>query len=108
MSTIDHSKLRDELAAERSDLERQLDELDTDGPAAPDSDENFADSAQVAAEQGENASLAANFRDQLTEVEGAMARLDAGTYGTCEVCGKAISAPRLEAMATTRFCIDHA
>lgn len=108
MSPTDPSQLRDQLAAERADLERQLDELESDGSAAPDFDENFADSAQVAAEQGENATLAATFRDQLGEVEGALARLDAGTYGTCEVCGTTITAARLEAMPATRFCIDHA
>ncbi len=108
MPTTDHSKLRDLLATERDDLSKQLTELETDGSAAPDFDENFADSAQVAAEQGENATLAANFREQLIEVEGAMARLDAGTYGTCEVCDRPIGADRLDAMPATRFCIDHA
>lgn len=108
MPTTDLPKLRDLLATERTDLERQLAELETDGSAAPDFDENFADSAQVAAEQGENASLAANFRDQLTEVEGALARLDEGTYGSCEVCGEPIGDARLDAMPATRFCIDHA
>ena len=108
MPTTEPTKLRDQLATERADLERQLAELETDGSAAPDFDENFADSAQVAAEQGENASLAANFRDQLTEVEGALERLDAGTYGSCEACGKAIGEARLEAMPAARFCIDHA
>ncbi|HEX2577696.1 MAG TPA: TraR/DksA C4-type zinc finger protein [Aquihabitans sp.] len=108
MATTDLSKLRDDLAAERADLQRQLTELDADGSAAPDFDENFADSAQVAAEQGENATLAAAFRDQLAQVEGAMARLDEGTYGTCETCGGPIGEARLEAMPATRYCIDHA
>lgn len=108
MSTTDPSKLRDELAHERADLERQLTELESDGSAAPDFDENFADSAQVAAEQGENATLAASFREQLSEVERALARIDSGTYGTCETCGTVISAARIEAMPATRFCIDHA
>ena len=108
MSTTDHRNLRDLLESERSDLQRQLDELQADGSKAPDYDENFADSAQVSAEMGENLSLAANFRDQLQEVEAAVARMDDGTYGLCEVCGNPIATPRLEAMPSTRFCIDHA
>ena len=108
MATIDQSKLRDELLTEADDLHRQLGELETDGAAAPDFDENFADSAQVAAEVGENQALAANLRDQLVEVEAAVARIDAGTYGTCETCGGAIGDARLEAMPSARFCIDHA
>ncbi|QXC62020.1 TraR/DksA C4-type zinc finger protein [Aquihabitans sp. G128] len=108
MSTTDQTKLRTDLDAERADLQRQLDELEKDGSEAPDFDENFADSAQVAAGHGENLTLAAQFREQLGEVEAAMGRLDEGTYGTCEVCGTAIGADRLDAMPATRFCIDHA
>lgn len=108
MSSTDLARVRAELDTERADLQRQLSELEKDGSAAPDFDENFADSAQVAAEQGENLALAATFRDQLVDVEAALERLDAGTYGTCQVCGKVISEPRLEAMPATRFCIDHA
>ena len=108
MATTDTSKLRADLETERTDLSRQLTELEKDGSAAPDFDENFADSGQVAAEQNENLTLAANFRDQLAEVEAALVRLDAGSYGTCEVCAKAITDVRLDAMPATRFCIDHA
>lgn len=108
MATTDTSKLRAELETERGDLARQLSELEKDGSAAPDFDENFADSGQVAAEQNENLTLAANFRDQLAEVEAALVRLDAGSYGTCEVCATAIADVRLDAMPATRFCIDHA
>ena len=108
MATTDLSKLRDVLLAEAEDLHRQLAELETDGATAPDFDENFADSAQVAAEQGENLALAAALRDRFDEVEGALARIEAGTYGVCTVCGDEISATRLEAMPATPFCITHA
>ena len=107
MPDTDTTSLRADLDAERLDLERRLTELTADGSAAPDFDENFADSAQVAAEQGENLSLAASLRDQLDETVGAMARIDDGTYGTCEVCGKAIAGARLEAVPTARTCVDH-
>ena len=66
---------------------------------------NFADSGQVAAEQGEIMALATDLRDQLDDVERALAKLDAGTYGQCEVCGEPIADARLEAMPATRFCI---
>ncbi|MBX3285142.1 MAG: TraR/DksA C4-type zinc finger protein [Actinobacteria bacterium] len=108
MATTDLSNLRDVLQAEAEDLHRQLAELETDGSAAPDFDENFADSAQVAAEVGENQALAATLRDQLVEVEAAVARIDQGTYGACEACGGPIGADRLDAMPSARFCIAHA
>jgi RNA polymerase-binding transcription factor DksA len=62
----------------------------------------------VAAEQGENKVLAAQLRVELDEVERALAKLDGGSYGVCEICGEAIAEPRLEAMPATRFCIKHA
>jgi DnaK suppressor protein len=108
MPTPDLSTVRDALDHERAELERQLSELTPDGAAAPDFDENFADSGQVAAEMGVNLTLAASLRDQLVDVEHAIERIDAGTYGSCETCGAPIAAARLEAMPATRYCIDHA
>lgn len=95
--------LRQSLETERDQLQRQLGEL---GGVAY--DENFADSGQVAAEQGENRAMVNQLGDQLVEVERALAKLDEGTYGTCEVCGREISEARLEAMPATRYCIEHA
>lgn len=108
MATPDLSSVRASLSAERDELAHQLSELTADGALAPDFDENFADSAQVTAEQVENATLAATLRDQLGDVEVAIGRIDDGTYGRCEVCGAEIAPARLEAMPATRFCIDHA
>ena len=57
MATPDLTSVRASLAEERTDLDTRLSELTTDGSSAPDFDENFADSAQVAAEKDENLSL---------------------------------------------------
>ncbi|MCU0272439.1 MAG: TraR/DksA family transcriptional regulator [Acidimicrobiales bacterium] len=73
-----------------------------------DFDANFADRAEVAAEQGEQQALAGVLRDQLAHVERALGRLDDGTYGQCEICGEAIAAARLEALPSTTVCITHA
>lgn len=100
--------LRASLEQERDALRRQLDELVPGGEGFWGFDENFADSGQVAAEQGEVKVLVNSLRDQLDEVERALGKLDDGSYGRCEVCGKEIAEPRLEAMPATRFCIDHA
>jgi RNA polymerase-binding protein DksA len=95
--------LRQSLETERDQLQRQLGEL-----GGVDYDENFADSGQVAAEQGENRTMVNQLTDALSEVQRALGRLDEGTYGTCEVCGKEIAENRLEAMPATRYCIEHA
>ena len=98
--------LRASLEEERGQLTSQLAELDDEGDLSY--DENFADSAQVAGQQGANRALSGQLGENLAEVERALAKMDEGTYGQCEACGKDIAEPRLEAMPATRFCIDHA
>ena len=101
-------EIRAELEREREHLRGQLGELVPGTDTSLTFDENFADSAQVAAELGENLTLAAALREQLADVEGALARLENGTYGRCQECGDVIGADRLEAMPATPFCITHA
>jgi len=102
------STIRASLVEEQDHLRMQLGELEAGNEASLSFDENFADSGQVAAEQGEAMALAGSLREQLDDVERALRKLDKGTYGTCEVDGKPIDDARLEAMPATRFCINHA
>lgn len=104
----DTDAVRDALEAERARLEGQVEHLAADGDGTTDFDEGFADSGQVAAEKGEARSLAASLREQLDDVQEALTALDEGRYGLCEVCGDTIADARLEAMPTTRRCIQHA
>jgi len=100
--------LRGALTDERDRLVAQIAALEPGHGGSPDFDDNFADSGQVAAEQGENKSLAAQLRGELDEVERALGKVEAGTYGRCERCGEPIAPARLEAVPTARFCIEHA
>jgi DnaK suppressor protein len=43
---------------------------------------------------------------ELADVEHALQRLDDGTYGTCEACGRPIGDERLVAMPAARFCVN--
>ncbi len=103
MSDPTESTVRASLEAERDQLANQLAALDEG-----EFDENFADSGQVAAEQGEVQALAASLQDQLDAVEAALGKLDDGTYGLCERCQQPIAEARLEAMPASRYCIEHA
>ena len=98
--------MRSDLADERDRLEAQISALQPGGGS--DFDDNFADSGQVAAEQGEHRAIVGHLRDTLRDVERALAKLDDGTYGTCEVCGEEIAEARLEAMPAAKYCIKHA
>lgn len=43
----------------------------------------------------------------LQEVDAALRRMDAGTFGLCETCGDPVEADRLMADPLTRVCLDH-
>jgi RNA polymerase-binding transcription factor DksA len=43
---------------------------------------------------------------ELAELEEAVKRVDIGSYGNCEACGKPISEARLEAIPTALYCIE--
>ena len=45
---------------------------------------------------------------ELVKIDAALERLEAGEFGHCTTCGKAIKAGRLELDPTTPFCIAHA
>jgi len=45
-------------------------------------------------------------KHELDEIEDALARLEAGTFGLCDRCGRAIPLARLRAVPATRACID--
>lgn len=100
-----HEPMRALLVAERDRVRDQLSQLGHDG-ATDSFDEGFADSGQVTAERSEVEALVATLVDALEDVEHALAKLDGGSYGTCEECGGPIPAARLEAMPAARACMD--
>lgn len=101
--TVDYRAL---LLEERASLEGQLAELGFGAVGRLSYDSNFADTSQVTAERGETEALARELRDALADVERALSKLDQGTYGLCERCGRPISPPRLEAMPAVKTCIE--
>src|SRR5579863_7936750 len=94
------------LEQERAELRRQLAELGFGDAGTLSYDSNFADTSQVTAERGEAEALAGQLRDALEGVEKALGKVEDGTYGTCERCGKTISSGRLEAKPASTLCID--
>jgi DnaK suppressor protein len=62
------------------------------------------------AENDEIAGVEALLSDQekleLAEVEAGLERVRKGTWGTCEVCGRAIDGARLTAVPEARTCVD--
>ncbi|THA35776.1 DNA-binding protein [Streptomyces sp. A1277] len=50
--------------------------------------------------------LAANAQEMLDQTERALARLEAGTYGLCEVCGNPIGKARMQAFPRATLCVE--
>jgi RNA polymerase-binding transcription factor len=96
--------LHEELESQRASLTSELEELGY-GAEVRAYDPNFADSSQVTAERGEAEALVTTLATNLRDVENALAKFAAGTYGHCEACHGEISPARLEAMPAARYCI---
>jgi len=67
--------------------------------------DHMADQGSATFERELDMTFEENERDLLGETRVALARMDAGTYGTCERCGAEIPAARLEAVPTASLCI---
>ena len=68
-------------------------------------DEHDPEGATIAFERSQVGAFVLQVREHLGEVDAALERLDAGTYGTCERCGAPIGDDRLEARPVARTCI---
>jgi len=68
-------------------------------------DEHDPEGATVGFELAQVSALLEGARTQLAELDEALERLRRGSYGTCECCGGAIAAARLDAQPPTRACI---
>jgi DnaK suppressor protein len=87
------------------ELSGVFDEIVDASAAANLDDEHDPEGATVAFERAQVSVLLERAREQLHEVDEAMTRLQQGSYGICERCGKAIPGERLEAQPATRRCV---
>jgi RNA polymerase-binding transcription factor DksA len=76
----------------------------TDG--ANSDDEHDPEGATIAFERAQAQALLQLAERHLSEVEAALARLAAGTYGVCTSCGADLPTGRLEARPTARTCVS--
>lgn len=96
----ERQRLRDQLA----DLEETIDSSSWDDEVRSDP----ADAGFAVSELDQVSNLARNAQEILQQVERALERLEAGTYGTCELCGDPIAKGRLEALPHATTCTkDH-
>jgi DnaK suppressor protein len=104
MDATDLEPFRAELLAERSRLLAEIGEAIV-APGQMTYGSQAAAASQVFAQQRDLA-LRDRSNEQLVLVEEALARLEAGTFGTCVRCGRPVGADRLEALPWAARCID--
>lgn len=107
----------DELTEVRGDLQRELTGLRVDYDRSiaditrlqqssnDGAGDDQADAGSKTFEREQELSIANNRRDLLMQMERAMERLDAGTYGRCESCSQPIPKARLQAFPSATLCV---
>lgn len=84
------------------ELWEQADALDVGGTGYTN---HQADDATAVYDQTVNASTIKAIRTRLRQIKEALARVEAGTYGVCDNCGREIDIARLEAIPYTSLCL---
>jgi RNA polymerase-binding transcription factor DksA len=113
---MDPERARERLEQERTRLEQVRSTIDDEGIADESETESLAElsafdqhQADVGTETFErekDLSILERVEAELGDVEHALERLNDGTYGTCEACGRPIGDERLEVMPAARLCLD--
>jgi RNA polymerase-binding protein DksA len=115
--SIDTDRFRDVLVKRKEHLEGTIAQHDSGVTSLSDElgeltdsayDNHLADTATATHDRELEEGLEEDAVRQLHEVNDALARIEDGSYGTCEVCGRDIGEERLEAVPWTTLCIDDA
>ena len=92
--------LRADIAAAESGIADRL------GDAVGDAGDDQADAGAKTFQREHELALTENQRTLLETSEQALARIENGTYGGCESCGKAIGKARLQAFPRATLCVS--
>ncbi|MFG2000109.1 TraR/DksA family transcriptional regulator [Spirillospora sp. NPDC048911] len=102
------AEVRSALGAEVAALRGEIDAAETQiaaGDVTDGAGDDQADAGAKTYEREHGMALANNSRDLLAQNERAIERMDAGTYGVCESCGKPIGKGRLQAFPRATLCV---
>ena len=108
MTAASRTRLETELQRARERLAALTDDFDGMVSASRDinaDDEHDPEGATIAFERSQVSAVAQQVRAHVQEVEAALERLDAGTYGVCVRCGAPIGEERLAARPAASTCI---
>jgi|SRR6188508_2745181 len=109
----EQADLKARLLQERAELEAQQKELeestfaDSQAESSGDltGDEEYADAGSATFERELDLSLVNNVVDLVERIDKALAKIDEGTYGLCDRCGRPIEKARLRALPYANLCL---
>jgi RNA polymerase-binding protein DksA len=111
--TLDLVTIRRTLESERTRLQAALVSVnhtvslkEETGDLSIGSDDHIADSATETFMRELDGGLEENAEHLLAAIDSALGRIDDGSYGTCEACGRPIGEDRLEAVPWATLCIE--
>jgi DnaK suppressor protein len=116
VTSIDMNQFRTMLLVERERVQKAIANLRDDHPGSLDdeveevatNDNHLAETASATLGREIDYTLGENSEQVLTEIDAALERIGAGTYGTCAKCGGEIAPERLEAHPWASLCIEDA
>jgi DnaK suppressor protein len=114
MSVIDTEHFRARLLEERKRVVDAIDNIHSENPGSLGDeteeplfqDNHLGDIATATFEREMASTLEDNSTHVLGEIDAALARIDAGTFGTCQACGGPIGDERLAALPWATLCIE--
>jgi RNA polymerase-binding protein DksA len=112
--SLDLESFREALQTERAQLLSAAESVNHEGSLMEETGDlaigagdHIADSATETYMRELDGGLEENVGHLLQAVDAALVRIDDGTYGTCEVCGRDIGEERLRAVPYATLCIEH-
>ncbi|MGP4714394.1 MULTISPECIES: TraR/DksA C4-type zinc finger protein [unclassified Psychrobacter] len=107
--SIDLDQAKNELLKLQQEYQTRIDNIE-DHIQNPQDDlnEHWEDQAISYRQNDMRKSLKAEAQQGLIYVNNALSRIENGTYGECEVCGRDIEDKRLEALPYATLCMEHA
>jgi DnaK suppressor protein len=110
---VDVDQFRELLEEERQRVLDAIEYLHKENPGSIEdetddetTDNHLAETATVTLDREIDYTLEENSENVLSSIDGALERIQAGTYGTCLNCGKPIAEDRLAAIPWATHCID--
>ncbi len=97
---------RKQLEVRRSELSQDVQQVTSD---MINDEPFFADALDQAAadtDRGIAVHIQNHGREVMAQIDAALKRIEAGTFGVCEGCGDGIGEPRMRANPSTTLCID--